>query len=280
MPTSIPLSDGSGELLRYADFASQFVASRHVDVWLPPGYDTADPATRYPVLYLHDGQNLFDPAVANTGIDWGVDEAVVRLMSRQNVPGAVVVAIWNSPQRVLDYMPAAPLTAAPDHPISQRFVANCGALPLADGYLRLLVEEIKPLIDATYRTLPDAPHTFVMGSSMGGLISLYALCQYPHIFGGAGCLSTHWPIGEEMLVDYFGAAVPRAGSHKLYFDYGSVNLDALYPPYQERMDGHVRKAGYKHGRDWLTHSFPGADHNEAAWRARLDVPLAFLWEAV
>lgn len=112
---------------------------------------------------------------------------------------------------------------------------------------------------------------------MGGLISLYALEQYPHLFGGAGCLSTHWPTGEEMLVDYLGAHLPQAGAHRLYFDFGTATLDWNYEPFQRRMDEHLRAAGYREDVDWMTRKFEGAEHNEAAWRARVHIPLEFCW---
>lgn len=274
--TSIPISDGSGVLDRYTDFVFPAGEQRTVDVWRPPAYAQA-PDTRYPVLYMHDGQNLFDPALAYTGVDWGVDEAVLRLIHERGLPGAIIVGVWNSgDERWLDYMPQRPAQL----PAVQAKFAGWGransALIRSDAYLKFLVEELKPFIDATYRTLPDQPHTFVMGSSMGGLISLYALEQYPHVFGGAGCLSTHWPAGGDALMDDLAAHLPPPGRHRLYFDYGTATLDALYEPFQQRMDGHLAAAGYTRDVDWVTRKFAGAEHNEAAWRARVDGPLRFL----
>jgi predicted alpha/beta superfamily hydrolase len=274
--TSIPLSDGTGRITRHASLEGRTILPRHVDVWLPPGYEST--AARYPVIYMHDGQNLFDPALAYGGVDWGVDEAMSQVIRAGRSPGAIIVGVWNSEQRWRDYMPNKPFVAA-SAADQQRFVAEAGGPPLSDDYLRFLVENVKPLIDRSYRTLPDQPHTFVMGSSMGGLISLYALTEYPEVFGGAGCVSTHWPIGGDPLVDYFGSALPRAGRHRLYFDYGTATLDAGYEPFQRRMDALAQAAGYRDGQDWITRKFEGAEHNEAAWRARVDLPLAFLLRA-
>lgn len=111
---------------------------------------------------------------------------------------------------------------------------------------------------------------------MGGLISLYGVCQYPDLFAGAGCLSTHWPAGGNLLVDELAALLPPAGRHRFYFDYGTVGLDAEYEPFQQRMDRLLEQAGYRYGHDWLTRKFPGAAHNEAAWRARVADVIAFL----
>ena len=264
----------NGDLSRYENFPSQHIAARHVDVWCPPGYEYG--MARYPVIYMHDGQNLFDPAWSSIGIDWGIDEAIGRLMAAGVSAGAIAVGIWHSPQRRLDYMPQKPLMTEPARPLLEQFVREWGGSPVSDAYLRFLVEELKPFIDATYRTLPDRAHTSVMGSSMGGLISLYALTEYPAIFGGAGCVSTHWPIGGTLLVDYFGSVLPRPGDHRIYFDYGTETTDADYEPYQQRMDELMQAAGYRRGVDWVTQKFEGAEHSERAWRARVDVPLKFL----
>jgi pimeloyl-ACP methyl ester carboxylesterase len=226
---------------------------------------------------MHDGQNIFDPALAYGGVDWGIDEAMLRLIQERGLPGAIIVGIWNSGEgRWLDYMPQRPVQLPAVQAAFDQWGRAAGALIRSDSYLRFLVEELKSFVDATYRTLPDQAHTLVMGSSMGGLISLYALEQYPHIFGGAGCLSTHWPAGGDPLVDDLGAHLPAPGSHKLYFDYGTATLDALYEPFQLRMDGYLAAAGYARDVDWMTLRFDGAEHNEAAWRARLDLPLRFL----
>jgi predicted alpha/beta superfamily hydrolase len=272
----IPISDGSGVLDRYTDFVFPATGGRTVDIWCPPGYAEATDV-RYPVLYMHDGQNLFDPALAYGGVDWGIDEAALRLMQRDGHPGVLIVGVWNSGEgRWLDYMPQRPAQL----PGVQATFAGWGradmGLVRSDSYVQFLVEELKPFVDATYRTLPDQRNTLVMGSSMGGLISLYALEQYPHVFGGAGCLSTHWPAGGDALVDDLGAHLPAPGRHKLYFDYGTATLDELYEPYQLRMDGHLAAAGYTRDVDWMTLKFDGAEHNEAAWQARVDIPLTFL----
>jgi len=272
---TLTLSDGTGAIARHADVPSRYIAPRHVDVWRPPE-DRMDSATRYPVIYMQDGQNLFDPALSFIGVDWGIDEAMMRLIREQRCSGAIVVGIWNSPLRFQEYMPQKPLTSSQGQRILSRFIEQSGGNPFSDRYLRFLVEELKPLIDAHYPTLPDPAHTWIMGSSMGGLISLYALTEYPDVFGGAGCLSTHWPIGEEVLVDALGAALPPADRHRLYFDFGTETLDADYEPWQQRMNEWLRAAGYQEGQDWLTRKFEGAEHSERAWRERVDLPLGFL----
>jgi predicted alpha/beta superfamily hydrolase len=264
----------SGAVHQRINVAPPEIAPRYVDVWLPPGAAQAN--QRLPVIYMHDGQNIFDPSEAYGGHSWEVDRAIEVFMANTGSPGAIVVGVWNTGQRWREYAPQQPAAALRDPATIATLEAKAGGPIISDAYLRFLVHTLKPLIDATYPSNPQREQTFVMGSSMGGLISLYALEQYPEVFGGAGCLSTHWPAGGTFLVDALGAALPAAGRHRLYFDFGTEGLDAEYEPLQAQMDGHLRNAGYQHGEDWRTIKFPGADHNEVAWRSRLYIPLGFL----
>jgi predicted alpha/beta superfamily hydrolase len=260
-------------VVRHADFPSQFVAARNVDVWLPPDYSES---RRYPVLYMHDGQNLFEPISSIGGVAWEVDKAITRLAEARKIPSVIVVGVWNNGDiRWREYMPQKAYEAAGFEKRREAVIERAGGEPISDAYLKFLVEEVKPFIDSNYPTLPDQRNTFVMGSSMGGLISLYAVSQCPDVFYGAGCVSTHWSAGGDELVDEMAKMLPDPNSHKLYFDYGTVGLDAEYEPFQLRMDKYLRKAGYDES-NWMTRKFDGADHNEAAWRVRVDIPLQFL----
>jgi predicted alpha/beta superfamily hydrolase len=115
-----------------------------------------------------------------------------------------------------------------------------------------------------------------MGSSMGGLMSLYALSEYPEIFGGAASLSTHFSLGDGIMIDYLEKYLPPAKNHRIYFDYGTIDLDTEYGKYQERADKVMIKKGYKSKKDWRTMNFQGDGHNEYYWRRRVNVPLEFL----
>jgi len=263
-----PALQATGHVDSYQDVPSAHVPARNVDVWLPPSYAT-HPERRYPVLYMHDGQNLFDPSMSFTGIDWDVDGTMTRLVDARRVRETIVVAISNTPLRGNEYTPAKALPEALVPP-DQR------AQLLSDGYLRFIVEELKPAIDATYRTKTARGDTMVMGASMGGLISAYAMSEYPDVFGAAGGLSTHWPASDGVVIDYLAAHLPARRTHRFYFDHGTATLDAAYAPYQQRMDAVLREAGWREGREFMSREFPGAEHNERAWRDRLQVPLQFL----
>jgi predicted alpha/beta superfamily hydrolase len=262
----------SGAMEKFASFQSKFVAPRNVDVWLPPGY-AAGGQERFPVLYMHDGQNLFDPKTAYAGVEWGVDETMTHLIAEGNIRPAIVVGVWNTPKRAAEYMPqkATTLTNAKDLAVS----APLNTPIISDDYLKFLVQELKPFIDAKYRTLPGRADTFIMGSSMGGLISAYAMAEYPDVFGGAGCVSTHWPAGNGSVIEYLKTHMPAPGAHKFYFDYGTETLDAQYEPYQQKMDAVMKSAGYAEGKNWVTRKFEGDEHSEKSWRRRVDVPLTF-----
>jgi len=255
---------------------SYLVTTRDVEVWLPPSY-ASDSDRRYPVLYMHDGQNLFDPEQSGySKWDWGVDEALTALIADGRAPEVIVVGVHSdSDTRNPDYFPQK---AGPEH--ADAFRRDFGLFDLdqlnADNYLTFLVQDIKPQIDATYRTKPGRDDTTIMGSSMGGLISLYAISEYPEVFGNAGMVSTHFPLGDGALVDYFSDRLPEPKTHRLYFDFGTETLDHNYEGYQDRMDTAVMAAGYVAGDNWSTRKFQGHDHSERAWRNRVHVPLQFL----
>ncbi len=274
---SPPMPEGvTGTLKTVERFESRFVDPRRVDVWLPPSYGS-DPARRYPVLYMHDGQNLFDPALSYIGVDWGLDEAITRLSVEGRVREAIVFGVWNTPKRFQEYMPARALSEAAALPDAWPDMAWMRPQEiLSDRYLRFLVEELKPWVDANHATLAGREDTVVMGSSMGALISLYAAAEFPQVFGSAGAVSVHWPLGDGIVAEYLARHLPPRGTSRLYFDYGDATLDTGYAPYQRRVDAMLRAAGWREGEEFLSRGFSGAEHSERAWRARVGVPLEFL----
>lgn len=266
----------TGLVERLEKMESKHVAPRFVDVWLPPDYSSPKAKRkRYPVIYVHDGQNLFDPASAFIGVDWGIDETMTRLIGEQKIPAAIVVAIWNTPKRLSEYLPQKPLEQLAEAELEGMF-KSVRREPLGDAYLRYLVTELKPAIDARYRTLPDRAHTSLMGSSLGGLISLYAVCEYPDVFGGAACLSTSWQVANGVTVRELKKLLPNPRNHRFYFDFGTGTNDGAIEPFQQHVDEVLKEAGYTAGKNWITQAFPGEEHSERAWRKRVHLPLQFL----
>lgn len=277
-----------GTIERLEKFQSKFVDSRNVDIWLPAGY-SAD--KKYAVLYMHDGQALYDSTLMWNKQEWGVDETLCKLLAAHKIKDCIVVGIWNNGmKRHAEYFPQKAfysLTPQQQEKIlaigRDKGTPLLGNGPVSDNYLKFLVTELKPYIDSHYSTIPDQQHTFIAGSSMGGLISMYAICEYPDVFSGAACLSTHWPgtfTTEDnpipaAFLQYLKTHLQSPNNHKIYFDYGSKTLDAMYKPYQLQADTIMKEAGYSEN-NWVTHEYPGADHSENSWRKRLDIPLLFL----
>lgn len=278
----------SGKMQRFLNFKSKFIDARNVDVWLPNGYSDKE---KYAVLYMHDGQMLFDAEQSWNKQVWEIDEVASQLITENKTRKFIVVGIWNNGQkRHPEYFPQK---AYKDLSSQQKeFVSNDllkrGKIkqnfnPISDSYLKFIVTELKPFIDKTFSTKTDRKNTFIAGSSMGGLISLYAICEYPKVFGGAACLSTHWtgiyqlnnnPIPETFF-SYVKKHLPKPKNHKIYFDYGNKTLDSLYPTLQKRVDIIMTEKGFT-DKNWITKFFPGKDHSENSWHERVHIPLEFL----
>jgi enterochelin esterase-like enzyme len=279
----------AGTIVDLGMVASKYVDPRHVVVWLPTGYDPHRP--KYAVLYMHDGQNLFDTKTAGYGMEWQIDETLDRLIREKKVRPTIVVGIWNTPKRLQEYVPSKAFNGLPPE-YRQKVRALYGGDPLSDDYLKFIVRELRPMIDQRFNVRTDRANTAMMGSSMGSLISLYAIDEYPQIFGAAGMMSTHWPlfmtpdgksVGDKefevvssAFERYLIPALPDPATHKLYFDHGSETLDSIYARYQDRVDAVVARRGYRKWQNWLSLSFPGEKHNEISWASRVAVPLQFL----
>lgn len=284
--TSIPMPDQNGKIIKLDAFPSSLVEPRPIAIWIPAAYDSTK---QYAVIYMQDGQMLFDSTITWTQTEWKVDETMTKMLSQDAIRDAIVVGIYNTGQnRWAEYVPQAILDSIPPasrDPLIKKWLNN---KPQADHYLRFIVEELKPYVDAHYSTRTDPASTFMMGSSMGGIISLYAICEYPEVFGGAACLSTHWPLDIPGLEDggipydvagefikYLQKHLPSPAQHRIYFDYGTATLDSLYKPYQTEVDSIMLGHGYTHD-NWITREFPGENHTEQAWAKRLHIPLQFL----
>lgn len=275
------LKDGprvsAGQLETYELFESKYVTPRTIRVWTPKDYDSDK---QYDVLYMHDGQMLWDAQVAWNKQEWGVDEALDSLIRMKKIRPTIVVGIDNSPERIGEYCPDNIVEYMDSVSVVYQDIK-----PQGNDYLRFLVEEVKPFIDSIYSTYKDREHTWVMGSSCGGLISSYALCCYPEIFGGAACLSTHctlaWPDPTKqdsaMMAayrEYLKHYIP-ANSAKLYMDNGDQTLDANYLMAQALINDMMYESGWD-STHYMYRFFPGTAHCEDDWRARLDIPLLFL----
>lgn len=277
----------SGRIERL-EFAPAGLAARKVDVWLPAGYPKDAP---YATLYMHDGQMLFDAGTTWNGQAWEVERTAGPLIASGALRPFIVVGIWNAgehryrdylPQRVFEAMPEdarARWRAAEREPGQPLFAGP----PAADAYVRFLVGELREAIESRYAVSRASQDRFLMGSSMGGLISLYALLERPRHFGGAAALSTHWPGSfdpkddsfAQVMRAYLRERLPILDRQRIWMDHGTETLDALYPPLQREVDL-VFQASPLPPTQWQSREYPGTNHSEQAWAARLADPLRFL----
>jgi enterochelin esterase-like enzyme len=262
-------------------------------VWLPPEYDAAK-GKRFPVLYMHDGQNLFDKALTGYNQEWGMDEAIPRMVRQGDLRSWIVVGVQSPRSRYHSLFPTKiyPLLS----PDFQSRVTNLetgepkGSL-VGDAYLKFMVETVKPRVDKEFRTLKGPEDTAVMGSSMGGLMAFYAMAEYPQVFGQAAAVSMHVALASptdkgldhakaaadaaEAFRKYLATSKMRPGTNRLYIDHGTGTLDGSYGPYSTALLPVLEEAGWK-GTNFMFRTFAGAEHNETAWAQRVDIPLAFL----
>ena len=268
-----------GTLDRIPEFKSQFITPRDIAVWLPEGYQTGDSCD---VLYMHDGNMLFDATTTWNRQEWQVDEVMDSLIQAGKIRPCIVVGVYNTDDRLTEYFPEKTWQHVPE---ADRNKAKLDKLT-GDAYLKFIVEELKPYIDERYKPLTSREHTFMMGSSMGGLISLYALCEYPQVFGGVACLSSHLSMGHlpdgfkgdtwaTGFREYVNQHLPEANSSLIYMDHGTKDFDADYGKYQTLLDSVITAKGWDkdHYRSFV---FDGHGHKETYWAERLDQPLLFL----
>lgn len=284
----------TGRIIAWPSLDGGEAGPMSVWVWLPPGYDERA-RQRYPVLYMHDGQNLFDRALTKFDQEWGIDEAIPRMAARGDLRQWIVVGVQSPRSRYRTLFPAKLLPLLP--PAFQGRVRNLdsgdpkGKFASA-AYLDFLVQTLKTRVDKTFRTLPGREDTAVMGSSMGGLMAFYAMAEYPSVFGQAACVSMHVALASPTEKDadhkalaaevasafdsYLATTAMRPGPNRLYIDHGSKTLDGSYGPYTDALVPMFQRRGWKDGADFEFRIFSGAEHNETAWRERVDIPLGFL----
>lgn len=264
-----------------------------VDVWTPSSYDPLR-GEGYPVVYVHDGQNVFDPEQAFAGVAWELDDIADRLADNGEIEAPIIVAIHNRGARNLranDYFPEMSLEyiATEDKPRTYIY-ETCRDGFFGDEYTAFVATELKPLVDSQYNT--SSERTYTVGSSMGALASLYLFCEYPGIFKGAACLSTHWigsfklnsdytltddPVCASAIFEYLDNNLPQPTGRKLYFDQGTEGWDADYLKYESSAREIATGDAYDCASGSLmTYDATGAGHNEWFWQQRADKPLKYL----
>lgn len=240
-----------GNVRYHRQFYSSFLDNeRDIIVWLPPGYQF-DQTKRYPVLYMHDGQNIMDPKTSFAGMDWRVDETLTKLIKKNLIREIIVVGIYNTKDRLEEY----------------------SASPKGDKYIKFLIDELKSYIDKNYRTLKDSENTAVMGSSMGGLISFLIAWNHPDVFSKAACLSSSFYYQDDKAIEMVKKYNGPKKKIKIYIDHGEDGLVR-----GQKMFCTLTSKGYLIGSDIDYFYATGAEHNEKAWADRLERPLLFFFK--
>jgi len=243
----------TGDYEVIGEMTGQGILTRSVFVWFPPGYKS-EKAKKYPVLYMHDGQNIIDPTTSFTQIDWQVDEVVTTLSVAGKMKEIIIVGMNNTETRTADY----------------------SWTDRGRAYIKFVIDVVKPYMDKNYRTLPGPENTAVMGSSSGGLISFIMAWQHPEVFGSAACLSPAFVEPFDIVFEWIREAKEKKNT-RFYIDCGDLNVDKRLLPDSKKMVRELEKLGYKLDDDLFWFYDKGADHNEAAWAKRIDKPLLFMF---
>jgi enterochelin esterase-like enzyme len=279
-------AEDAGRLLEYEGVAAEGLPQQRLTIWLPPGYDAGE--RRYPVLYMHDGHNLFDASKSNFNKIWAADKAMLAAMQSGAVEPHIIIGIWApGMSRYRQYLPRSAYDAA-----SGLLRAQMDQMAMmevvSDRYLEWIAGPLKTWVDTSFRTRPGRDDTAIVGSSMGGLMSCYAFLEQPQVFGRAGCVSSHWPAVDPRVVEgesaavkalwdgWFAARLGQPDGRRVWMDHGTATLDAFYAPYQQVVDARFAAAGWQKGRDWESRVYEGAEHEENAWAARLPEILGWL----
>lgn len=287
--TKTPLQNADGGSIdRHYIFSPQLGEEVTIDVWLPEIYSATTDSL--PVVYMHDGQNLYDPNTTWNHQSWNVDSIAAALISQDIITPPIIVGIHSvAESRLATLMPVKAVASLNLSKVGQAAEMLNNYTLRGDEYVDFIASTLKPTIDSRYRTLPDRANTYVAGSSMGGLMSIYALCERPDIFGNAMCLSTHWSgfPGQsdefaEALRNYVNKRLPDVKTAfaegyvpRLYFDHGTTTIDAGYGKYEDSFIDMLHNKGY--GPAYLmTYVAEGAPHEEQAWSKRFSLPLTFM----
>lgn len=257
-----PVHTLTGEFRTHEGFRSRFLEHEHtVVVFLPPGY--GEGGRRFPVLYLHDGQNVFDRATS-VGEEWRVDETAHELIEKGEIAPLIVVGVYNTGvHRIDEYAPTRD--------------EEKGGGGRADDYGRMLVQELKPFIDGEYATLPSAASTGLGGSSLGGLLTMYLGLRYPTVFSRLAVMSPSVWWDDRMILREV-EALPGRSAQRIWLDSGTNEGEETIANTRALRDALLAK-GWVEGKDLAYHEAEGGEHNERSWSERVPMMLKFLYPA-
>lgn len=244
-----PVKKILGNIVYHKNFYSSFLKNeRDIFVWSPVNLENSN-GEKFPVLYMHDGQNLVNPKTSFAGFDWRIDETIISLTKQKKIDNIIVVGINNTIDRLEEYSNS----------------------PKGELYLKFLIEEVKPFIDKNYPTLTDNKNSAIMGSSMGGLSSFLMVWKHSDVFSKAACLSSSFYYNRFDAIKLIKKTKEKK-KIRVYIDHGEDGIDG-----SQKMFFALTNKGYKIGNELDYFYSPGDGHNEKAWSDRIERPLMFLF---
>lgn len=275
----MPESPKIKNIERLSNFKSEFVSDRHIDIYLPPGYQKSQ--KKFPVIYFNEGQKAFDPIVNQNSATMELDSIVDKMINDSEINPFIIVAIWSEPNSWNELMPEDIFTY-----LDQKHMKSEYRDVKSNNYLNFITEELKPYIDSHYKTLTDIPNTCMMGIGTGALFSWYAQFKRPDIFGKSICIATHWPAVEikhkhpvaVAVKEYFKNNIPEPNVHQLYFDYGTEGIEQYYQAHQYEIDSYLEAHNWVPRKHYVTSVFTDQKPNIQSWRERLHFCFLFLFK--
>lgn len=244
----------TGRIKYHRNFQGEGIQPRDIIVWLPPGYES-DLNNNYPVLYMHDGQNIVDPNTSSFQVDWQIDEAADSLIRKELIKPIIIVGIYNTPDRNQEYSED-----------------KLGLL-----YMKFITDSLKPFIDRNYRTKSDRMNTANGGGSLGGLISFMLMWEHANIFSKAICFSPAFKIDQYDFIDNVKSYEGKLKNFKLYMYNGDNELDSMLQPGVDEMLVVLKQQGYIEGDHFYFHKGEGSLHSERDWAKNIWHALIFIF---
>ena len=237
------------------------LGKRKVSLWTPDHFRLSTP-----ILIAHDGQNCFDGSHSLSGFGWELDKAALGIREA-GLPEPLILAPWNADEkRIMEYTPEEILRSNPKWLEAYQSVTEEIYEPCGNAYIDWLVENLLPWAASEFGIELSRNRTALLGSSLGGLVSITALSRYPDVFEGALCVSTHWTIEDIAFAKSCVDQLPPPGNHRLWLDYGDSGLETEALPIHQYVDKLLKDAGWS---EYIVHTvFPGTDHTERDWRLR------------
>lgn len=256
-PALITTYNNVDEIIGHHELLHEFYSihlknERDIIIWFPPSYQSS--SKRYPVLYMHDGQNLFSPSTAYIGKDWRVDETATNLINQRKIEELIIVGIYNTSERLEEY----------------NLWTEKGK-----NYFQFIRKELKPYIDEQYRTKTDRNNTYVMGSSLGGLYSFQLIWYYPNIFSKAACLSNSFWVDDRKIFKEVKKDKAPLKDITLYIDCGDEEKKLIDD--SKKMIKLLKETGYVNNQNLFSHIEKGGKHSEEDWANRLHIPFTKLF---